>query len=163
MAVANYDTIVRRIHPTSSRGPAGPLVKPDLAAPGTRITSSEPPARYGARTGTSMAAPSAAGAVALLISARPDLRRQPAALAAALYGSADPVSPDRCGPAEPAVPNNSAGHGLLRIDHAVAKALVLTATASATPTRPATATPSPTVTEEPPDTWSVHLPRVISG
>jgi hypothetical protein len=63
----------------SSRGPvldmdAGQLLKPDITAPGVDIRSSVPGGDYGMAMGTSMAGPHVAGVVALLWSARPELR-----------------------------------------------------------------------------------------
>jgi len=62
----------------SSRGPVnwtgaytGTFVKPDVVAPGVDITSSYPGGGYGSRSGTSQAAPIAAGAVAVMLSAKP--------------------------------------------------------------------------------------------
>ncbi|WP_460755807.1 S8 family serine peptidase [Myceligenerans cantabricum] len=58
----------------SSRGPGqGGDVKPDITAPGVGILSSLPGGRLGRLSGTSMAAPHVAGAVALLWSAVPEL------------------------------------------------------------------------------------------
>jgi subtilisin family serine protease len=58
----------------------------DIAAPGQSIVSTARDGDYEIRTGTSMAAPHVAGALALLSSARPDLGAD--ALQAALLGSA---------------------------------------------------------------------------
>jgi subtilisin family serine protease len=44
-----------------------------LSAPGTGILSTEPGGRYGVRSGTSMAAPHATGAVALCVALEPDI------------------------------------------------------------------------------------------
>ena len=84
IAVANYDdgetgTADGTLHPTSSRGDrSDPTTWPDLSAPGTNITSAcrvhlticdgafSADPNYGTITGTSMAAPHVAGAVAVV-------------------------------------------------------------------------------------------------
>lgn len=75
----------------SSRGPTdctgtARLFKPEISAPGERIRSSFPGGIYGYGTGTSMAAPHAAGAIALLKQAYPG--RTGTELLWMLYGAA---------------------------------------------------------------------------
>ncbi|HSC90832.1 MAG TPA: S8 family serine peptidase [Gaiellaceae bacterium] len=109
------------IRPSSSRGPVtadgSSRPKPDLVAPGSAIRSAFPPSAYRVLSGTSAAAPHVAGAVALLWSAFPRLRRDVDATEQLLRESALPLtSPDRCGGDSPTqVPNNTFGAGRLQV------------------------------------------------
>jgi subtilisin family serine protease len=154
LTVANYDVRSKQINQSSSRGPAGwpggDLVKPDIAAPGTEINSSIPPTRYDKLTGTSMASPHIAGAAALLLSAKPELKGRPEMLRLFLETTARKGrNTARCGTDEEGSPkDNIEGVGVADVQKAVVSAL--TATPVPPPTHTPTRTPSPTATDTPP-------------
>ncbi len=105
----------------SSRGPVSAdgsyRRKPDLTAPGTNVNSSIPGRSYASLSGTSMATPHVAGAVALLWSARPWLRDHISDTTVILDGSAVPISSADC--SSNGVPNNLYGYGRLDVKAAV--------------------------------------------
>ncbi|MEV6262439.1 S8 family serine peptidase [Streptomyces sp. NPDC051784] len=87
-----------RIADFSSRGPGvGGTVKPNIAAPGVNVRSAAPGGGYTAKSGTSMASPHTAAAVALIWSAAPSLRGDVAATEALLNDSATDVNATGCG------------------------------------------------------------------
>jgi serine protease AprX len=116
----------------SSRGPVtvdgSNRIKPDITAPGTSTRSANGSPSTGCDTcyttasGTSMATPHIAGAMALLWSAQPGLRHNIAASRTALNNSAVDILSTLCGTAGP--PNNVYGWG--RVDVRAAVGLVMT-------------------------------------
>lgn len=112
----------------SSRGPSAwdGSIGPSLVAPGVSIRSAVPGRTYeGGWSGTSMAAPHVAGLVALLWSARPDLRGQLPETIELIKDTAKSLhSRQNCGEASGfQVPNNVFGHGAIDAFAAVKKAL----------------------------------------
>lgn len=81
----------------SSRGPTGDgRPKPDLVAPGEKISSAVPNGGYKAKDGTSQAAPHVSGAAALLMARYDELRGQPERIKEILCESASDLGRDRC-------------------------------------------------------------------
>jgi subtilisin family serine protease len=106
----------------SSRGPSvfSSEIKPNIAAPGVNVRSSEPGSTYGNLSGTSMASPHVAGTVALLISANPALRGDINGIRSILDDSATNTSVLTCGGT--ADDNNGFGEGRLNAFAAVGTA-----------------------------------------
>ena len=118
----------------SSRGPVtvdgSNRIKPDIAAPGTntRSASNSSDSAYTLASGTSMATPHIAGAVALLWSAHPELQNQIDASQTVLNDAAHFISSTQCGPAGP--PNSVFGWGRVDILAAVDSVMADTVTIS---------------------------------
>jgi serine protease AprX len=116
----------------SSRGPVtvdgSNRVKPDITAPGTntRSASNTSDSAYTFASGTSMATPHIAGAVALLWSAHPELQNQIDSSQTVLNDAAHVISSTQCGPAGP--PNSVFGWGRVDILAAVGSVAVDTVT-----------------------------------
>lgn len=109
----------------SSRGPRGPVLKPDVTAPGvqilaghtptpTEISSGPPGELYQAIAGTSMAAPHAAGASALLVAANPDWTPSEIKSALMMTSVQDVLKEDGATAADPL----DRGAGSIRVDRA---------------------------------------------
>lgn len=126
-SVGAFSASTGEIASFSSRGPVtidgSNRVKPDITAPGVSVRSAIRGGGYVSLSGTSMAAPHVAGAVALLWSARPDLRGKIDLTENILNESAVRVETTDCGAGGPQ--NNVYGFG--RLD--VKAALDLAATA----------------------------------
>ncbi|UXI70155.1 S8 family serine peptidase [Tahibacter amnicola] len=103
----------------SSRGPVSgqSAIKPDLSAPGVSVRSSVRNSSYGTMSGTSMATPHVAGVVALMMSAKPALKGNPAKVAQLLRQSvvsaSVPFSQTCGGTTSGTRPNHMVGHGRL--------------------------------------------------
>jgi serine protease AprX len=106
----------------SSKGPViadgSNRIRPDVSAPGVSVRSSVRGGGYATFSGTSMASPHAAGAAALLWSAKPQVRGLIRISRCLLAQSAPPVvqqgTPQTCGgTGSSARPNNLWGYGLL--------------------------------------------------
>ncbi|WP_114907353.1 S8 family serine peptidase [Ornithinimicrobium murale] len=110
-SVGNYN-ISHAISNTSGKG-AGQdgEIKPNISAPGSNVRSAVPGSGYANYSGTSMAAPHAAGAVALLWSAAPSLVGDIEGTRALLDGTAIDTDDTSCGGT--AADNNVFGEGRL--------------------------------------------------
>ena len=90
----------------SSRGPTGDgRVKPDLVAPGEKITAPVLDQNYGSKDGTSMAAPHVSGAAAMLMARNPELISNPSRIKQILCDTATDLGRSR----------DFQGHGLVDI------------------------------------------------
>ena len=113
----------------SSRGPVtvdnSNRLKPNVSAPGRNVFSCIRNGEYASYSGTSMAGPHVAGAVALLISARPELAGQVDLIEDILEQTAVNKTTDQeCGGVSGAsIPNNTYGHGRIDMMEAVEMAL----------------------------------------
>ncbi|KRV48983.1 hypothetical protein AQ490_21935 [Wenjunlia vitaminophila] len=126
----------------SSRGPGQDgTVKPDISAPGVNIRSAAPGNGYQLMSGTSMAAPHTAGAVALLWSARPEYAHDIQATRDLLDLSAIDTDDTTCGGT--AANNNVYGEGRLDALALVNVGVAGTATLSGTVTDADTGQPLP--------------------
>jgi minor extracellular serine protease Vpr len=98
----------------SSRGPVETtwMIKPDVSAPGVNITSTIPNG-YGAKQGTSMAAPHVAGAAALVLQANPTWSVED--VKAALMNTAE----EMVDPSGNVYPHNTQGAGSIRVLEAI--------------------------------------------
>ena len=139
----------------SSRGPvragfpnAGKL-RPNVSAPGVDIKSCIKGGAYDVYSGTSMAGPHVAGAVALLISANPKLAGNVNKIEQILRETATPLtSLQSCGGVSgQTIPNNTFGYGRINVLAAVRKALVTTETKNLENTIILTVFPNPAQTE----------------
>ncbi|WP_165700054.1 cell wall-binding repeat-containing protein [Ornithinimicrobium ciconiae] len=110
-SVGNY-TQSHTIAFDSSRGSGqGGVIKPDISAPGSNVRSAYPGSSYASASGTSMAAPHVAGAVALLWSAHPSMVGDLSRTRALLDGTAIDTANSQCGGT--AANNNVFGEGRL--------------------------------------------------
>ncbi|MEU1227240.1 S8 family serine peptidase [Streptomyces sp. NPDC005828] len=119
-------------------------MKPNISAPGVNVRSSWPGGLYRAISGTSMATPHVAGAVALLWSSAPSLIGDIDATRAALNASARDVDDTHCGGT--AAANNVWGEGKLDVLAAVDRAPHSAATVTGRVTDRATGAPLAGVT-----------------
>jgi serine protease AprX len=119
--VGSYSAGTGTIASSSSRGPVtvdgSNRPKPDITAPGVGIRSAYLGDAYTTMSGTSMAAPHVAGAIALLWSAHPELRNQISRTEDILDQTAVDVTSTLC--SSSGVPNNLYGWGRLDIKAAV--------------------------------------------
>ncbi len=137
--VGALNTSTDTIASFSSRGPVladgSNRTKPDISAPGTstRSATNSSDTAYTFASGTSMATPHIAGAVALLWSAHPELQHQIDASRTILNSTTQVILSTQCGVAGP--PNNVYGWGrvniLAAVDSVVGTNITLTASARA--------------------------------
>ena len=110
----------RNIASFSSRGPSAfgdtPYTKPNISAPGVNICSTVPTDSWTCGySGTSMASPHTAGAVALLWSCNPSLKGQVDSTFQLLQNNADPAPAGNCGAPPDGQGNYTYGYGYLNV------------------------------------------------
>ena len=119
--VGAYSASTGTIASFSSRGPVtvdgSNRIKPDISAPGVSVRSAYLNDTYTSMSGTSMATPHVAGAIALLWTAHPELRNHIPQTEDILGKAAVQVSSSLC--SSSGVPNNTYGWGRLDIKAAV--------------------------------------------
>ncbi|MBS1959616.1 MAG: S8 family serine peptidase [Bdellovibrionales bacterium] len=129
LTVGAYNHRNGNIASFSSRGPSAysKMLGPDVVAPGVSIRSSVPGNGYDQAmwSGTSMAGPHVVGAVALIWSANPKYIGKIDATKDLLHKSAlGKTTSENCGGVSGSqVPNNTYGHGIMRVYDAVKTAL----------------------------------------
>ncbi len=125
-SVGAFSAATGNIASFSSRGPVSidgsSRIKPDIAAPGVGVRSASRNGAYSILSGTSMATPHVAGAIALLWSAFPELRGQIEITENILNESAARVEVSDCNSS--GFPNNVFGFG--RLDMKAAFDLAMT-------------------------------------
>ncbi|HWP41776.1 MAG TPA: S8 family serine peptidase [Blastocatellia bacterium] len=156
----------------SSRGPVtidgSGRMKPDITAPGVSVRSSlrNTASSYGSLSGTSMAGPHVAGAVALMWSAQPAIKNHIGFTENLLNIAAVDVDSAACDMG--GVPNNVYGHGRLDVKAAVDLALPCTSVPSISKTSKsypaAAAVDTVNVTAAPGCSWTaeIDVPGFIS-
>ncbi len=114
----------------SSRGPVtydgSNRIKPDVSAPGVGVRSANNSGGYYNSSGTSMAGPHVAGAVALIISAIPTMAGDVEGIENLLESTARPKTDTwPCGGlAQNEVPNNDYGYGIINVMEAIRQGLI---------------------------------------
>jgi subtilisin family serine protease len=121
------------------------FIKPNVAAPGVGVRSAIRGDRYATFSGTSMAGPHVAGAVALMISANPELAGQVEDIERLLEETAIEMMPEViCAPSGESLDlNNTYGHGRVDALAAVEAALLFSSTEQLLPEDQFTLFPNP--------------------
>src|SRR5699024_10762440 len=125
-AFAHDESVADTLIPRSSRAAHGSLgiVKPDVSAPGTRISSAASSAGPIAHslTGTSMSAPHVAGIAALMQAAKPD--RTPHQIKAGIMNTATNSVYSQAGPQGPIYGPERVGAGRVDAHNAIANGII---------------------------------------